>query len=50
MVGFKNEQGKLKAIANELREVLTEFKTVNALTMIIPRAHMDILANDPDIE
>jgi hypothetical protein len=50
MVGYKNDQGKLKAIASELSEVLTEFKTVNALTMIIPSALLDILANDPDIE
>jgi hypothetical protein len=50
MVGYKNEQGKLKAIAAELSEVLAEFKTVNALTMIIPSALLDVLANDPDIE
>jgi hypothetical protein len=50
MVGYKNEQGKLKAMATDISELLTEFKMVNALTMIIPRAQMDILANDPDIE
>jgi hypothetical protein len=50
MVGYKNEQGKLKAIASDFSELLTEFKTVNALTMIIPSALLDILANDPDIE
>ena len=50
MVGYKNEQGKLKAIANEASELINEFKSVNALTMIIPSALLDILANDPDIE
>jgi hypothetical protein len=49
MVGYKNEQGKVKAIATESSEVLTEFKTVKALTMIIPSAQLEILANDPDI-
>jgi hypothetical protein len=50
MVGYKNEQGKLKAIATKASELINEFKTVNAITMIIPSALLDILANDPDIE
>lgn len=50
MVGYKNKEGKLKAIASDFSELLNEFKTVNALTMIIPSALMDILASDPDIE
>jgi hypothetical protein len=50
MVGFKNDQGKLKAIATKASELINEFKNVNALTMIIPSALLDILANDPDIE
>jgi hypothetical protein len=50
MVGYKNAQGKLKAIATEASELINEFKIVNALTMIIPSAVLEILANDPDIE
>jgi hypothetical protein len=50
MVGYKNEQGKLKAIATKATELINEFKTVSALTMIIPSALLDVLANDPDIE
>jgi hypothetical protein len=50
MVGYKNDQGKLKAIATEASELINEFKNVDALTMTIPSALLDILANDPDIE
>jgi hypothetical protein len=50
MVGYKNEQGKLTAIATDLSEVITVFKTVNVLTMTIPSTLVDILANDPNIE
>jgi hypothetical protein len=50
MVGYKNDQGKLKAIATKASELINEFKIVNALTMIIPSALLDVLANDPDIE
>jgi hypothetical protein len=50
MVGYKNDQGKHKAIATEASELITEFKTVNALTMTIPRKLLDTLANDSDIE
>jgi hypothetical protein len=50
MVGYKNEQGKLTAIATELSEVITVFKTVNVLTMTIPSTLVDILAIDPNIE
>jgi hypothetical protein len=50
MVGYKNEQGKLTAIATELSELITVFKTVNVLTMTIPSTLVDILANDPNIE
>jgi hypothetical protein len=50
MVGYKNAQGKLKAIATEASELINEFKIVDALTMIIPSAVLEILANDPDIE
>jgi hypothetical protein len=50
MVGYKNEQGKLTAIASELSELITVFKTVNVLTMTIPSTIVDVLANDPDIE
>jgi hypothetical protein len=50
MVGYKNDQGKLKAIETEASELITEFKTVNVLTMTIPRVLLDIVANDPDIE
>ncbi len=50
MVGYKNELGKLKAIATEASELINVFKIVDALTMIIPRAVLEILANDPDIE
>jgi hypothetical protein len=50
MVGYKNVQGKLKAIATEASELINEFKIVDALTMIIPRALLNVLANDPDIE
>jgi hypothetical protein len=50
MVGYKNDQGKLKAIATEASELINEFKIVNALTMIIPSAVLEILASDPDIE
>jgi hypothetical protein len=50
MVSYKNDQGKLKAIATEASELINEFKIVNALTMIIPRAVLEILASDPDIE
>jgi hypothetical protein len=50
MVGYKNDQGKLKANATEASELINEFKIVDALTMIIPRALLDVLANDPDIE
>jgi hypothetical protein len=50
MVGYKNDQGKLKAIATEASELITEFKTVNVLTMTIPRMLLDILDNDPDIK
>jgi hypothetical protein len=50
MVGYKNDQGKLKAIASEASESIHEFKIVKALTMIIASADRDILANDPDIE
>ena len=50
MVGYKNNQGKLKAIATEASELINEFKIVNALTMIIPNAVSEMLANDPDIE
>jgi hypothetical protein len=49
-VGYKNEQGKLTAIATELSELITVFKTVNVLTMTIPSTLVDILANDPNIE
>jgi hypothetical protein len=50
MVGYKNDQGKLKAIATQASELINEFKIVNALTMIIPSALLEVLANDPDIE
>jgi hypothetical protein len=50
MVGYKNDQGKVKAIATKASELINEFKIVNALTMIIPSALLDVLANDPDIE
>ncbi len=50
MVGYKNDQGKLKAIATEASELINEFKIVDALTMIIPSAVLDILASDPDIK
>jgi hypothetical protein len=50
MVGYKNEQGKLTAIATELSELITVFKTVNVLTMTIPSTLVDRLTNDPDIE
>jgi hypothetical protein len=50
MVGYKNDQGKLKAIATEASELIAEFKTVNVLTMTIPRMLLDILDNDPDIK
>jgi hypothetical protein len=50
MVGFRNIQGKLTAIATEASELITEFKTVDVLTMIIPSSVLGILANDPDIE
>jgi hypothetical protein len=50
MVGYKNDQGRLKAIATEASESIHEFKIVNALTMIIPSVDLEILANDPDIE
>jgi hypothetical protein len=50
MVGYKNDQGKLKAIATEASESINEFKNVDALTMIIPSADLETLANDPDIE
>jgi hypothetical protein len=50
MVGYKNEQGKLTAIATEFSELVTVFKTVNVLTMTIPSTLVEILANDPDIE
>ena len=50
MVGYKNEQGKLKAIATQASALITEFKTVNVLTMTIPSALLDVLANDLDIE
>jgi hypothetical protein len=49
MVGFKNDQGKRKAIAAQATELLNVFKNVDALTMIIPRALVAVLANDPDI-
>jgi hypothetical protein len=49
MVGYKNGRGKLKAIATQASELINEFKIVDALTMIIPRALVDVLANDPDI-
>ncbi len=50
MVGYKNDQGKLKAIATEASELINEFKIVDALTMIIPSAVLEILASDPDIK
>jgi hypothetical protein len=50
MVGYKNDRGKQKTIAAEASESINEFKNVNALTMIIPRARLNALANDPDIE
>jgi opacity protein-like surface antigen len=52
MVGYKNEQGKLAAIATEATgsELITEFKTVNVLTMTIPSVLLATLANDPNIE
>jgi opacity protein-like surface antigen len=50
MVGYKNERGKLTAIATELSELITVFKTVNVLTMTIPRTLLGILAYDPNIE
>ena len=50
MVGYKNELGKLAAIATEASDLITEFKTVNVLTMTIPRMLLDILANNADIE
>jgi hypothetical protein len=50
MVGYKNDQGKLKAIATEASELINEFKIVDALTMIIPSAGLGILASDPDIK
>jgi hypothetical protein len=50
MVGYKNGRGKLKAIATQASELINVFKIVDALTMIIPRALVDVLANDPDIE
>jgi hypothetical protein len=50
MVGYKNEQGKLAAIASEFSELITVFKTVNVLTMTIPSALVGILANNPNIE
>jgi hypothetical protein len=50
MIGFKNNRGKLKAMASQASENINAFKSVNALTMIIPRARLNILANDPDIE
>jgi hypothetical protein len=49
MVGYKNDQGKRKAIAAQATELLNVFTNVNALTMIIPRAFVAVLANDPDI-
>jgi hypothetical protein len=50
MVGYTNEQGKLAAIATEASELITEFKTVNVLTMTIPSVLLATLANDPNIE
>jgi hypothetical protein len=50
MVGYKNDQGKLKAIATQASELITEFKTVNVLTMTIPSALLDVLAKDSDIK
>jgi hypothetical protein len=50
MIGFKNNRGKLKAMASEASESINAFKSVNALTMVIPRARLNVLANDPDIE
>jgi hypothetical protein len=50
MVGYKNDQGKLKAIATEASELINEFKIVDVLTMIIPKAVLEILDSDPDIE
>jgi hypothetical protein len=50
MVGFKNNRGKLKAKATQASEMVNAFKSVNVLTMIIPRARLNVLANDPDIE
>jgi hypothetical protein len=50
MVGYKNDRGKVKAIATAASELINEFKIVDALTMIIPSAVLESLANDPDIE
>jgi hypothetical protein len=50
MVGYKNNEGKLKAIATEASELIKEFKNVNALTMTIPRGRLNGLANNPNIE
>jgi hypothetical protein len=50
MIGFKNNRGKLKAMASEASQSIHAFKSVNALTMVIPRARLNVLANDPDIE
>jgi hypothetical protein len=50
MVGYKNERGKRNAKATDASELITEFKTVNVLTMTIPSALLDVLAKDPDIE
>jgi hypothetical protein len=50
MVGFKNNRGKLDAMATQASEMVNAFKSVNALTMIIPRARLNGLANNPNIE